>query len=98
VLTNTALKFDSLFDGAKELNTQTCMLMAINPKTSSTSIKLGITIITNCSPVSMILSGVWLEVMFNLDVMANFGEKQCIKSRMLLCLIVGKAPWGQLNA
>ena len=68
--------------------------MEITPKTSSTGIKVGIIIIINCIPVSMILSGGWLEVMFNLDVMANLERSDAVKSQMLLCLIVGKAPWG----
>jgi len=58
---------DKLFDGAKEK-----MRVDGNyPKNQQHRYQD----ITKCSPVSMILSSKWLEIMFNLDVMTNFGEK-----------------------
>jgi len=50
----------------------------ITLKTRSTDIKVALSF-TNCSPVSKTLSGKWLEIMFNLDIIINFGEKQSSK-------------------
>jgi len=62
-------------------------------------IMIVIMIMIKIQGISKFFTCEWLEVRFKLNIMINFRQKWGSKrSRTLLCLMVGKALCGQLNA